>query len=68
MTDLETLLESVDAAHDEIVALPWGLTKLPISGVPSGPHVLEALLVDADSNPVAAAPSVTFDVGGWLRI
>jgi hypothetical protein len=61
----EVILLRVD---DEIVALPSGLTKLTISAVPSGPHVLEALLVDADSNPVAVAPSVTFDVGGWLRI
>lgn len=61
----EVILLRVD---DEIVALPAGLTKLTLNGIPSGPHVLEALLVDADSNPVAAAPSVTFDVGGWLRI
>jgi hypothetical protein len=61
----EVILLAVD---DEIVALPSGLTRFTISGVPSGPHVLEALLVDADSNPVAAAPSVTFDLGGWLRI
>jgi hypothetical protein len=61
----EVILLRVD---DEIVALPAGLTKLTLSRVPSGPHVLEALLVDADSNPVVAAPSVTFDVGAWLRI
>jgi hypothetical protein len=53
---------------DQIVILPSGTTKFAIAGVPAGTHVLEAMIVDADANPVAAAETVTFDVGSWLRI
>lgn len=53
---------------DQIVVLPTGLTQFALTEVPIGTHVLEALIVDADANPVAAAESVTFRVADWLRI
>jgi hypothetical protein len=57
----------VDA--DQVVVLPPGATKFSLDGVPAGTHVLEALIVDAEDNPVAAAQAVTFLMGdGWRRI
>jgi hypothetical protein len=53
---------------DQIVVLPSGLTKFAVTGVPSGTHVLEAIIVDADANPLAAAEAVTFHTGDWMRI
>lgn len=61
----DRIIVRVDA---QIVVLPAGLTKFAITGVPPGAHLVEALLVDADDNPVAAAETVTFQVGGGLRI
>jgi hypothetical protein len=57
----------VDA--EQVVVLPSGATKFSLDGVPSGTHVLEAMIVDANDNPVAAAETVTFRMGdGWRRI
>jgi hypothetical protein len=53
---------------EQIVVLPTGLTRFTISGVPAGTHELEAMIVDADANPVAAAVPVMFDVSRWTRI
>jgi hypothetical protein len=54
---------------DQIVVLPSGSTKFAITGVSPGSHDLEAIIVDADDNPVAAAEAVTFQMGdGWRRI
>jgi hypothetical protein len=61
----EIILLQVD---DEIVALPWGSTRFTISGVGNGPHVLGAILFDADANPLAAADAVEFELDGWTRI
>jgi hypothetical protein len=52
----------------EIVVLPAGLTRFTISGVPAGQHEIEAIIVDADANPIAVADAVTFDVSRWIRI
>jgi hypothetical protein len=52
---------------EQIVLLPAGSTKFALTGVPPGTHVLEALVVDADTNPVSASDSVTFHMGGGVR-
>lgn len=61
----DRIVVRVDA---QIVVLPSGLTKFAMTGVPPGAHVLEALIVDADDNPVVATETITFQVGGGLRI
>jgi hypothetical protein len=61
----DRIVVRVDA---QVVVLPSGLTKFAITGVTPGTHVLEALLVDAADNAVAAAESITFQMGGGLRI
>src|SRR5258706_15942688 len=53
---------------DQIVVIPSGLTKFALTGVPSGTHVLEAIIVDADVNPVAAAEAVTHPAETTRRI
>jgi hypothetical protein len=53
---------------EQIVVLPSGLTKFALTGVPRGAHVLEAIIVDADGAPVAAAESVTFDTADLVWI
>jgi len=53
---------------EEIVVLPTGLTRFALSGVPAGTHELEAIIVDADANPVATADAVMFDISRWTRI
>lgn len=53
---------------EQIVVLPSGLTKFALTGVPRGTHVLEAIIVDADGAPVAAAESVTFDTADLVWI
>jgi hypothetical protein len=53
---------------EEIVVLPTGRTRFTLTGVPAGAHELEAMLLDAASNPVAVADTVMFDVGLWTRI
>src|SRR5258708_33661259 len=47
---------------DQIVVIPSGLTKFALPRIPSGTHVLEAIIVDADVNPVAAAEAGTIRV------
>jgi hypothetical protein len=53
---------------EQIVVLPSGLTKFALTGVPRGAHVLEAIIVDADGAPVAAAESVMFDTADLVWI
>src|SRR5260221_957750 len=48
---------------DQIVVIPSGLTKFALTGVPSGTHVLEAIIVAPDVNPVAASEAGTVSVG-----
>ena len=48
---------------DQVMVLPSGMTKVGISDLPNGEHVVEAIVVDADSNPIAAAENVIFEVG-----
>jgi hypothetical protein len=65
LEDGEVILVSVD---DNIVVLPPGKTHISLSGVPSGTHVVDAVIVDGEANPVAAAQTVTFrvDAGLWI--
>jgi hypothetical protein len=53
---------------EQIVVLPSGLTKFTLTGVPRGQHTLEAIIVDADGAPVAAAEGVTFDTADLVWI
>jgi hypothetical protein len=53
---------------DQIVVLPSGVTKFAITDVTRGTHFVDAIVVDADANPVAAAETIRFDVGVELRI
>lgn len=52
----------------QVVVLPSGATRFELSDVPDGPHVIEAVLIDGDANPIATAPPVRFDVRFGLRI
>jgi hypothetical protein len=65
LADGELIVLRVD---DQIMVLPSGSTKFALTGVPVGTHVIEAVIVDAEASPVAAADAVTFEVGVWLRI
>jgi hypothetical protein len=52
----------------QVVVLPSGATRFELSDVPDGPHVIEAVLIDGDANPVASAPPVQFHVRFGYRI
>jgi hypothetical protein len=65
LADGERIVVRMD---DQIVVLPSGLTKFAITDVPLGTHVLEAIIVDGDANPVAATDTLTFRIGGGMRI
>ncbi len=51
----------------QIVVLPSGATNISISGVPIGAHVIEAIIVDAELKPLAAAETITFRIGAGVR-
>jgi hypothetical protein len=53
---------------EQIVVLPTGATRFTLSGIPAGTHELDAVIVDAEATPVAAADTVLFDLGRWIRI
>jgi hypothetical protein len=53
---------------EQIVVLPSGLTKFTLTGVPRGPHTVEAIIVDADGTPVAAADGVMFETASLVWI
>jgi hypothetical protein len=62
----EAIVLRVD--DDLVVVLPAGVTRFALKGVPPGSHLLEAIIVDADTELVAAAAPVRFMVGPGLRI
>ena len=53
---------------DQIVVLPSGVTQFAITDVTRGTHIVDAIVVDADTKPVAAAETIRFDVGVELRV
>jgi hypothetical protein len=65
LSEGEVILLSVD---DDIVAVPPGSTHVSLAGIAPGTHTVDAIIVDADAQPVAAARTVTFrvDAGLWI--
>ncbi len=53
---------------DELVVLASGTTQFAITDMPDGTHIIAAVVVDDDANPLAVAESVSFDVRFGLRI
>jgi hypothetical protein len=53
---------------DEVVVLASGMTQFTLTDVPTGSHVVEAIVVDGDAKPVAEAIAVSFDVRFGLKI
>jgi hypothetical protein len=53
---------------EQIVVLPSGVTQFAITDVTRGTHIVDAIVVDADAKPVAAAETIRFDVGVELRV
>jgi hypothetical protein len=52
---------------EQIVVMPAGMTKFVLMGVPGGSHDIEAIIVDAEGNPLAAAESVTFTMSELVK-
>jgi hypothetical protein len=52
---------------EQIVVLPPGQTKFALTGVPSGSYVLEAIIVDAEGDMVAATETVVFTVSEMVK-
>lgn len=53
---------------DQVVVLASGITGFAMTDVPIGAHVVDAIVVDDDANPVALAKPVSFYVHFGLRI
>jgi hypothetical protein len=52
---------------EQVVVLPAGLTRIAVSDVPAGAHVVAAMIVDAESKPLSSPRILTFQVGAGSR-